>query len=70
MSQQFQGLVLGLYLVKEEKKDMTTGEKYLLIGMILMLVGGCCISLNNFVVMAIFILGLLLMTTAAFKTSE
>lgn len=49
---------------------MTTGEKYLLIGMILMFVGSCCIALNNYLVMSIFVVGILSMITAAFKTSE
>ena len=49
---------------------MTAGEGSFLAGMILMLVGGCCICLNDFLVMSIFVVGILLMLFAAFRNSE
>lgn len=49
---------------------MTTGEKCLLIGMILMFVGGCCITLNDFLVMSIFVVGILLMLFAAHRCGK
>ena len=52
-------------MIKEE--NMTRGEVYLLIGMILMFVGGGCITLSNYLVMSIFILGILLMLLAAHR---